>query len=167
MRTANDWIEHLQLLKHPEGGYFKEVYRAKELINQDALPARFNSNRNFSTSIYYLLEKNDFSAFHRIHSDETWHFYAGSPLRLYIIDAEGKLEMRYISNEIKPNHYLQYTVPFGCWFAAELDNSTDFTLLGCTVSPGFDFEDFQLAEKSQLIATYPQHRELIERLCRR
>ncbi len=166
MITVDNWVEHLQLKKHPEGGYYSEVYRSLEEISRSALPERFGGNRSFSTSIYYLLEGNDFSAFHCILSDETWHFYAGSPLKLYIIDTEGELITVYISNEIKPNHYLQYTVPFECWFAAELEDKSKYALLGCTVSPGFDFRDFHLGEKAQLHLKYPNQGEVIERLCR-
>ncbi len=113
-----------------------------------------------------MLEKNDFSAFHRIQSDETWHFYTGSPLLLYIISPDGHLKCIQISNQLKEEHFLQYTVPYGHWFAAELEDKSGFALLGCSVSPGFDFKDFEMAEKTEMLTLYPKHKEIIDRLCK-
>nr|WP_321356608.1 cupin domain-containing protein [uncultured Draconibacterium sp.] len=148
MQTAAYWIEKLQLERHPEGGWFKEVYRSSEILEKSALPESFGSERNCSTSIYYLLEKNDFSAFHRIKSDEIWHFYTGTSAVeiLYLID--GHLKTQKVGNNLDNEELFQFTVPKNTWFAAQLTNKTGYALVGCTVSPGFHFEDFELADES-------------------
>ncbi len=166
MRTAQYWIEKLELLSHPEGGYFKEVYRSSENIKQDALPDRFSGSRAFSTSIYFLLGNNDFSAFHRIKSDELWHFYAGGPLDVYMIHPDGKGEIVTLGNNPDEGECFQFAVPAGSWFASKPKSDTEYALVGCTVAPGFDFEDFEMAKKEQLLQEYPQHKEWVERLCR-
>ncbi len=161
--TASYWINRLKLIAHPEGGFFKEVYRAAGEIPALALPPRFKGNRNFSTAIYYLLERGDFSAFHRILADETWHFYDGNPLEIIIITAEGKLNKQIIGLE-QPEALPMFTIRAGDWFAAR--NTGDYTLCGCTVAPGFDFADFELGDYKQLAALFPQHRKLIEQFTR-
>ncbi len=162
--TADYWIDQLKLTKHPEGGYFKEVYRSNEVINIKGLPDRYTSYRNFSTAIYFLLRSNEFSAFHRLRSDETWHFYAGTPLILFIIDPAGKLRKIRLGTEPEQKDQLQVTIPRGCWFAARVEQKESYALMGCTVSPGFDFEDFELGKKSALIKKYPQHKKLIDQM---
>ena len=161
MKDANYWINHLQLLKHPEGGYYKEVYRSDELINQNHLPQRFNGDRCFCTSIYFLLHKNDFSAFHRIKSDETWHFYQGTSLTLYMIDENGVLTSSLLGDNPENNERLQITIPQNAWFAAEVNDKSSYTLTGCTVAPGFDFADFELGKRNELLNLFPQHKEII------
>ncbi|MEI6822226.1 MAG: cupin domain-containing protein [Bacteroidota bacterium] len=161
MKDANYWINHLQLLKHPEGGYYKEVYRSEELINQNHLPNRFNGDRCFCTAIYFLLQKNDFSAFHRIKSDETWHFYQGTSLTLYMIDESGVLTSSILGNNPENNESLQITIPQNTWFAAHVNDKSSYTLTGCTVAPGFDFADFELGKRNELINLFPQHKEVI------
>ena len=116
--TAQFWIQHLKLTQHPEGGYFREVYRSDEIIHKKGLPERYSSFRSFSTSIYFLLESNKFSAFHRIKSDETWHFYKGSPLLLYIILSNGKLITVRLGQNPENKELFQFTIPKGSWFAA-------------------------------------------------
>jgi predicted cupin superfamily sugar epimerase len=164
--STKEIVTYYQLLPHPEGGYYKETYRSSEVINKGALPSRFNGNRNFATAIYFLLEKGNFSAFHRIHSDETWHFYAGQSLNVYVIHDNGELELIVLGPDIDKGQTFQATVPAGSWFASIPAEETVFSFVGCTVSPGFDFMDFELAMADQLIATYPQHKVIIEKLCR-
>uniref|UniRef100_UPI00321744D6 cupin domain-containing protein n=1 Tax=uncultured Draconibacterium sp. TaxID=1573823 RepID=UPI00321744D6 len=148
MSTAQFWIEKLELLKHPEGGWFKEVYRSAETAKKETLSADFSGDRNFSTSIYYLLEGNQFSAFHRIKSDELWHFYTGSSgVEILWID-NGELRKEKLGADIENDEQFQVTVSKNKWFAARLLNKNGFALVGCTVSPGFHFEDFELADKS-------------------
>lgn len=154
-------INNLSLLRHPEGGWYREVYRSDEHILQHALPERFSGNRCFATSIYFLLESGEFSAFHKIHSDETWHFYKGSPLSIHMLDKSGN----YSHITLGDGLHFQYTVPAGYWFAAEVQQDNSFALVGCSVSPGFDFADFELAQKSQLLQAFPKHESLITRLC--
>lgn len=161
MNKAEDWISKLELEAHPEGGHYKEVYRSDEFITSQALPDRFSGDRSFSTSIYYLLRKVEISKFHRIKSDEIWHFYAGAPMQIIHIDAEGKLVKRQlgidIANEINP----QLIVNAGDWFAAQ--SLGDYSLVGCTVSPGFDYTDFEMADRKKLISAFPQHQKIIKK----
>ena len=161
---AKEYIRKLQLEKHPEGGYFKEIYRSGEIIAADKLPRRYQSSRSFSTSIYFLLEGNQFSSFHRLKSDETWHFYDGGTVLIYIIEEDGKLEIRKVGADISKGENFQSTINAGSWFAAEIVDKKNFALIGCTVSPGFDFNDFELAKKDELLKQFPDHSEIINRL---
>jgi len=166
MITAKSLIEKYQLLPHPEGGYFKETYRSEEFIAHQALPSRFTDKRNFSTAIYFLLEQGNFSAFHKIKSDECWHFYAGQTLLVHIITTEGVLQTIHLGNNILAGEVFQFVVPANCWFASEPATNTQFSFVGCTVAPGFDFADFELANAVTLTQLYPQHENIIKRLCR-
>ena len=160
INSANEWIEQLGMLRHPEGGYYKEVYRSLEILTGDALPLRFGGNRSFSTSIYYLLMKGEYSRFHSINSDEIWHFYDGLPMELIVIDPMGKLEKKRIGLNPESGVLPQLTILHGHWFAAHPLGA--YSLVGCTVAPGFDFTDFKLAERKSLIAAFPQHKIIIE-----
>ena len=164
--TAKEIISQLQLVPHPEGGFYKESYRSEGTINAACLPAVFGGNRHYATSIYYLLQAGDFSAFHRIKSDEIWHFYAGGSLRLHRIDSDGNYQHFLLGNRIAEGEQFQVVMPAGVWFAAESAPGTEFTLAGCTVAPGFDFRDFDMADKAALAAAYPQHSDVIRGLCR-
>jgi uncharacterized protein len=159
-------IEQFNLIPHPEGGYYKETYRSTETISQDALPARFPGDRNFSTAIYFLLEKGNFSAFHNIKSDECWHFYAGGTLNIYMIHLNGNIETVHLGSDIEKGETFQYVVPAGCWFASAPSANAAFSFVGCTVSPGFDFADFEMANADMLTRLYPQHKAIIKKLCR-
>jgi uncharacterized protein len=163
---ANEIKAHYQLLPHPEGGYYKEIYRAKGNIAAEALPHLFTGERSFSTAIYFLLEKGNFSAFHRIKSDECWHFYAGERLIVHVIEEDGNYYKLLLGKNLKDGETFQAVVPAGAWFASEPAAESDFCFVGCTVAPGFDFEDFELAFADELTAKYPQHESLIRRLCR-
>jgi hypothetical protein len=159
---AQKYIKQLQLKKHPEGGYFKEVYRSGERILPTHLPKRYKSSRNFSTSIYFLLEGNQFSSFHLLQSDELWHFYDGSAVLLYIIIQKGKLSVKKLGRD--PDCELQLTIKKQNWFAAEIEDKKSFALFGCTVSPSFEFDDFELGKRNDLLQKFPQHSALIKRL---
>ena len=167
-KTSEFWIESLGLLKHPEGGYFKEVYRSNEIIPTKALPERFGGDRSFSTSIYFLLKNSDISAFHRINQDETWHFYYGDSVNIYIIDSCGFMDVVKLGNNPVKNEVLQYTVTKNCWFSASIlplkaKSKFDFCLVGCTVAPGFDFADFEMAKRADLLKQYPEFSEIIKK----
>jgi uncharacterized protein len=166
MITVKQLIEKFGLLPHPEGGYYKETYRSAETIPAGALPERFPADRNFSTAIYFLLEAGNFSAFHKIRSDECWHFYAGGPLLVHIIHVNGSLQTIRLGNNFLGNECFQFVVPAGCWFASEPAPGSAFSFVGCTVSPGFDFADFEMAKAADLINACPQHQGIIKRLCR-
>jgi predicted cupin superfamily sugar epimerase len=159
---AKNYIKKLKLKKHPEGGYYKEVYRSGEIISGEHLPKRFKSSRNFSTSIYFLLEGKQFSAFHLLQSDELWHFYDGSDVIIYIVNEKGKLSKRKIGRGDDCN--FQVAIEKKNWFAAELENKKSYSLVGCTVSPGFDFNDFVIGKQEELLNQFPNHRKLIEKL---
>jgi predicted cupin superfamily sugar epimerase len=159
-------IAQFNLIAHPEGGYYKEMYRSAEIITQDALPARFVGDRSFSTAIYFLLEKGDFSTFHRIKSDECWHFYAGNTLHIYVLHSNGELEIISLGNDLDKGERFQYVVPAGCWFASAPAEEVSFSFVGCTVAPGFNFADFEMAKAGELVKSYPQHTAIIKRLSR-
>ncbi|MBX2841079.1 MAG: cupin domain-containing protein [Flammeovirgaceae bacterium] len=161
---ASYWIEKLELIAHPEGGYFKETYKSKEEINKDALPARYSGDRAFSTAIYFLLKGDEFSAFHRIASDEIWHFYAGTSVSIHMILPDGKLQIVSVGPNIEDGENFQGVIPAGAWFGAKVNEPNSYTLVGCTVAPGFDFADFELAKESELLELFPQHTALIKEM---
>lgn len=157
-------IESYQLLPHPEGGYYKETYRSSELILTNSLPDRFMGNRNFSTAIYFLLEADSFSAFHRIKSDECWHFYSGDAVDIHVLHNNGNYELIKLGSNIEMGEQFQAIVPAGAWFASKTNGI--YSLVGCTVSPGFDFADFELAKAAELAEKFPNQFELIQQFCR-
>lgn len=155
--------EKLCLQPHPEGGYFKEVYRAEDKVEMAALPKRFSGDRNVCTSIYFMLAGNDKSHFHKIKSDEIWHFYSGTTLILHQIDSEGNYSNIKVGSNILDGETNQAIIKHGVWFAAEVEDKNSYALVGCTVSPGFDFADFELAKQKDLCEKFPQHSDLIKR----
>jgi predicted cupin superfamily sugar epimerase len=165
MQDAAFYIRHLQLQPHPEGGFYRETYRSSGIIPANALPG-FNGSRYYSTAIYYLLEKNDCSAFHKIKSDECWHYYAGDTLLIHILFGDGKYECVKLGAAIDKQETLQLVVPAHTWFAAECADESNFVLAGCTVAPGFDFADFEMAAQQELLKSFPKHHEIIMRLSR-
>ena len=143
------YIEKLGLLPHPEGGYYRQLYGNDE------------TGKKTVSTIYYMLCDEDFSAFHRLHYVvEIWYYHDGEPLNIYVIDADGKLSVHNLS----PEGEMQVVIMPEQWFAAELPGKKGFSLVGCAVGPAFNFENFELAKKSDLLKQYPQHKELIERL---
>ncbi|MEO0507882.1 MAG: cupin domain-containing protein [Bacteroidota bacterium] len=159
-------IKKFDLKPHPEGGYFKETYRSPGVITQTGLPENYKGSRNHSTCIYFLLTSDMFSAFHRIKQDEIWHFYAGSPLKLHIISEEGEYSKHTIGDNFSDGQVPQFVVPGGDWFAANTIASDGYSFVGCTVAPGFDFADFELPERKELISKFPKHAEIISKLTR-
>ncbi len=164
MNKANEWIKNLGLIKHPEGGWYKETYRSSETILKENLPNRFNGDRSFSTSIYFLLTSNEFSALHRIKQDEIWHFYDGSALSIHVIDENGKYFRLVLGREIEKNESLQIVVKAGWLFGATLNKENSFALVGCTVAPGFDFDDFEMPDRDIVMKQFPQHKDIINKL---
>lgn len=162
MKDANYWVEKLELEIHPEGGFFKEIYRSDDAISKEALPDRFSGKRAFSTSIYYLLNNRNISRFHRIKQDEIWHFYEGTALTIHCISENGVYSKHVLGRNIENGESFQVVVMAGTYFAAEVNDKESFGLVGCTVSPGFDFEDFELPERVELIRVFPEHRKIIE-----
>lgn len=164
--NAKHWIEKLRLEPHPEGGYFRLTYRSDVMIARDALPPGFGGARAASTSIYFLLEGENFSAFHRLRSDEVWHFYAGSPLAVEVIESGRLRSTILLGDDAEAGQVFQAVVPAGCWFASHVADWNGWALVGCTVAPGFDFEDFEMAKRAELVRDVPQHAEIIRRLTR-
>ena len=161
---AQEIIDQLGLTAHPEGGYFKETYRSAGVIPQDSLGEQFHGSRNQSTGIYFLLTSEKFSAFHKINQDEMWHFYKGARLKLHTISADGTYSFVIIGNDLANNEVPQHTVKGGDWFAAEVMDENSYTLVGCTVAPGFDFADFALPKRKELTNIFPQHETIIKKL---
>lgn len=170
MQCANSRIKalisSLALEKHPEGGFFKECYKSADRSSD--LPASFPADRGsmpFLTSIYYLLESPDYSTFHRIKADELWYFHEGTGLVVHAIEPDGE----YRAFALGPGAGYFCAVKAGSWFAAEavpLDGATSgaWALVSCAVSPGFDYRDFEIATKVELVAQFPKHRAIVERL---
>jgi len=154
-------IDKLNLMPHPEGGYFRETYRDALKLDKDSLGPEYTGDRNCATCIYFLLTSDSFSAFHKIRQDEIWHFYQGAPIRLHLISPQGEYSNVLIGSDMDQGQMPQFVVPKGFWFAGATVNDNDYSLLGCTVSPGFDFDDFELGRREELISSFPQHRELI------
>ena len=156
--------ERLDLSELPgEGGYYKETYRSDKTI---VLPSQADGKRSISTSIYYLLDGIQFSAFHRLKSDEIWHFYIGSSVTLYIINKMENLSEVKLGSNIEKGELFQIQVRAGSWFAANVDDISSYALIGCSISPGFDYLDFELGDRKKLIERYPQHRSIIEKFTR-
>ncbi|MFM1846762.1 MAG: hypothetical protein RL417_236 [Pseudomonadota bacterium] len=162
---AKAWIDRLNLQPHPEGGFFRETYRATEDFAASALPPRFRGTRSHSTAIYYLLEAGNFSAFHRIHSDEVWHFYAGGPLEIHVVSG-GTYSKIDLGLDAERGFLPQAVVPHGAWFAACPHSGTEFSLVGCTVSPGFDFADFELGTVDGVLGALPERQAALARFFR-
>lgn len=164
--TADYLIEKLKLEPHPEGGYFREVYRADELIKLEHLPDRYKVDHTFSTSIYYLLKGDQVSTFHRLKSDELWNFYTGSSLTLYVISDVGEYSKIKLGSNLENGEVFQTVIPSGSLFGATVNDKSSFSLVGCVVAPGFEFSDFELGKREELLKQFPQHREIIEKLTR-
>lgn len=163
---ARRWIEYLDLEPHPEGGYYRETYRASTSLPEAALPDRFDGDRDAAALIYFLVPASTFSALHRIRQDEMWHFYAGDPLTLHQIGPDGTYETQRLGRDVEAGDTLHTVVSAGTWFGATVDAESGYALVGCTTAPAFEFEDFELADRGDLSAAYPKHRDVIERLTR-
>src|ERR1039458_143059 len=165
-KDAEYWIEKLRLEAHPEGGYYRQTYKSDLILAKESLPGKFTGARAASTAIYFLLEGQKFSAFHRLWSDEVWHFYVGSSLVVHVIEEDGRYSEILLGSDAEAGEALQVVAKAGCWFGARVRDGRGFALVGCTVAPGFEFEDFEMARREELGRSYPQHREVIEKLTR-
>lgn len=162
--TVDELVKIHDLQPHPEGGYFKETYRAGGAVAQQALPKSFKGNRNFSTAIYFLLPEGNKSLLHRIPSDEVWHFYLGDPLTIVQIGPEGDVEKIVLGQNVSKGEKLQHVVPAGFWFGAYPNPGSRYSFVGCTVAPGFDFADFEMGDRAKLLKKFPKAKEAIELL---
>ena len=160
-------VERFGLVPHPEGGFFSEVYRSTLTVDHPGIPDKIDAQRSAGTLIYFLLSGDDFSAFHRVRwSDEAWHLYAGGPLEILTIDGDGQLERRLLTTDFDRGEPTTL-IPAGTWQSARPSNGVPWALGGCTVSPGFDFGDFEMPPATELIERYPEHEATIRQLTRR
>ena len=159
MHHSKYYIDHLKMIKHPEGGYYSESYR-----HNNTCKDKEGKERSLATSIYFLIEEKDASNFHRLKSDEIWYFHSGSPLTIVVITPEGLLETHQLGLDFEKHEKPQILVPGGSIFGSFVKD--DFALVGCMVSPGFDFEDFELFDRQSLLNTYPEHESYILKLTR-
>ncbi len=155
-------IQKLSLAEHPEGGYFRQTFKSDKQFH---LPG-FDGPRSASTAIYYLLKSGQFSAFHRMRSDEIWHFYAGSALALHVIERGGHLRKVVLGNDPKRGQVFQAAVRVGDWFAASVIKPRSYSLVGCTVAPGFEYQDWEMADRETLLREHPGHRRIITKYTR-
>ncbi len=158
-REVQFLIDWLKLEPHPEGGYFRCTHKSGQTV---VIPG-YDGPRHTATTIYYMLAGNQFSAFHRIKSDEIWHFYRGSPLTLHVITPDGQASDTILGTDIQAGQLPQAVVKANCWFAASVNSPSSFSLVGCTVTPGFDYRDWELGTRDALLKAYSQHRSLVEK----
>lgn len=159
-RPAAALVRELQLKPHPEGGWYRETYRSRAGLRTP------RGRRSLCTAILYLLEEGQVSRLHRIKSDELWHFYAGGPLRVSALGPGGRLETALLGPDPAAGHAPQALVPAGRWFGAAPEKGAGYSLVGCTVSPGFDFRDFELGSREELLKRFPRAAKIIRELTR-
>ena len=167
VNEAQTLIKKLNLQPHPEGGYFARAFQSTNTVKSTDKNLYDDELRSAGSSIYYLLQGNDFSAWHILKSDELWHYYTGSTVKIYVIDKQGNLTTHLLGNSLlNPNSSFQIAIPAGNWFAAEIVDKTSYSLVGCTVNPGFEFKDFKLADRATLSAEFPHHSNTISQFSR-
>jgi predicted cupin superfamily sugar epimerase len=173
MMTTQAWITRLSLVPHPEGGHYRETYRAAFQVRPEAAPDNAPATEPTAscTSIHYLLQDADYSGFHRIAYPELWYHHDGEPLTIHEIDAAGEYRARTLGKG--EGQHLSLVVEPGVWFAAELlpasagtSFSNRFALVSCAVAPAFDFAKFEMVRRDAMIVQYPRHAEVLRRLCR-
>jgi len=168
MISAEEIIQLLGMKPYRvEGGYFAETYRSEEVIPKKALPDRYGYKRSFGTAIFYLLTPDTFSALHRLESDEIFHFYLGDPVTMLQLRPDGSTLVLTLGQDIRTGQQLQVVVPHSAWQGSFLNEGGAFALLGCTVAPGFDYDDYESGSRGDLIKEYPEQHELITRLTAR
>lgn len=164
--AADDVIRQLGLMPHPEGGHYREIYRSTQMVEPSGAPEGASARRAAVTAIYFLLEAGDFSALHRVKSDEVWHLYSGGPLELHLIDQRGAYRRETLGSDLAAGQHPQVVVPANVWQAARPAPGTAWALCGCTVSPGFDFADFSMPGRRELELYFPEHADLVRQLTR-
>jgi len=159
MSDIQKLVDQLQLQPHIEGGFYRETYRSKENINNAQ-----GQIRHLSTLIYFLLPSGRYSKFHKIASDEIWLYQQGAPVAIHLLLEDGTHKIEVLGQDIDNGQQLQVIIPAGTLFGAEVVGENTFALSACMVSPGFDFADFQLLEKDELIEMFPQHASIINHI---
>ena len=165
INNADSWIEKLHLQAHPEGGFFREMFRSEETLTGMNLPDRYGGEqRSICTGIYYLLRSRDVSHLHRLASDEHWFFHTGENLTIHTISKTGVYEALPLGLDARKHALPHLTIPRGVWFGATVDEPDSFALVSCVVAPGFEFKDFELAGRQDLLKRCPGRSSLITRL---
>ncbi|MCP3927708.1 MAG: cupin domain-containing protein [Bacteroidetes bacterium] len=164
-KSAEYWIQRLDLQPHPEGGYFREAFLCQDKMDVEFLNKKgYSGKRRIYTSILYLLKSEQFSHLHRLKSDELWSFFSGSPLAIHHIDEEGNYSEEILGADIDRGCSFMRRVKARNWFGAEVIEEDSYSLVGCFVSPGFDYADFEMANRDELIRKFPQHKGIIRKL---
>ncbi|MFC1742744.1 cupin domain-containing protein [Candidatus Riflebacteria bacterium] len=161
---AEELINTLKLQPHPEGGFFRETYRSQININQNALPQTFSAERSICTAIFFLLSAGQVSTFHRLKADELWHHYQGVSFYIHVINTAGVYKKILLGQDFAKGESPQVVVPAKSWFGATLNATNGYGLVGCTVSPGFDFSDFEPGDRTDLLQNFPQYKDIILQL---
>lgn len=163
-KTSKQWIGRLGLKPHLEGGYFVETYQSPDNLQQPGLPQRYSADRLSAKAIYFLLSGDQASKFHRLKCEEIWCYHGGAPLTLSIIHRNGHLQQLQLGPHWEQGEQFQVAVPHGVWFGARVNSPGSYALVSCITVPGFDFADFELADRQTLLREYPQHKQIIEML---
>lgn len=158
------YISKLGLTPHPEGGFFKETFMSTEMTSDQELSVNFDGKRRLYTSIYFLLTSQNISHFHRLKSDELWYYHAGSPLSIHLIDENGAYKEIRLGLDLDNGEVPQALVPKNTIFGSSIRSEDSFSLVGCMVSPGFEFKDFELFTQKELLQKYPEHKEIIMKM---
>lgn len=166
--SAAQWIEQLALQPHPEGGFFRETYRSVHMVPSQALPDRYAGARSLATTIFYLLRGEEVSRLHRLRTDENWYYHAGNPLKLHQFNSDGSYRHTCLGLDPGAGAEPQRVMPAGCWFGAEVATCSEggYTLVSCSLAPGFEFADFELGDPEELLAAWPEYAALIRKLSR-
>jgi predicted cupin superfamily sugar epimerase len=160
MNAAERLIQKFNLKPHPEGGYYSQGYRSPEFLKAEFLPGRYQGVRNLYSSIYFMVTAQSASRFHKLKTDEIWHFYTGDALVLHLINEQGKYQFFELSNTMEKERF-QMLVKKNTWMAASTKG--DFSLVGCTLSPGFEYVDFELGVRAKMLEEFPNLEEVIMR----
>lgn len=164
INEVHNWVSKLGLTPHPEGGYYKRTFESDEQITDKELSVNFEGQRKLFTSIFFLLTSDDVSHFHRLKSDELWYFHAGSPLTIHVINENGEYQELKLGLNLEKGEVPQILVKKNSIFGSSVMEKDTFSLVGCMVSPGFEFRDFELFTQDELLQKYPHHREIIMKL---
>lgn len=163
MKSIEYWKNKLNLEDHPEGGFFSEFYRSQGFIPKEVLPERFSDKRNYSTAIYFLITSTNNSKFHKINADEMWHFYYGSPVKIHLIDLDGNYSYELLGLDLDKGQLPAVVIPHQTWMAAETIDDDSYSLVGCTSAPGFDYADFVMATKNELLELNSEIKDIIQK----
>lgn len=165
MRDYRSIIERLNLLPHPEGGYYRRNWQSvMQAETLDASGKILHALRSIGSSILFLLPSQQVSIWHRVACDEMWHFYHGSSLCLHLLSSASGYSKHILGLDLEHDELPQFIIPRGTWFCGEVVEEDSFTFCGCTLWPSFSYADFELAEQDRLLAEFPDHKDLIERI---